>query len=170
MIRSQLHPLPVYFDRYMDQCDDVDVHTALRSSLAEIERAPLAEWERIGDRVYAPGKWTIKDILQHIIDTERVFGYRATSFARGDADVPSYDEDAYGREAEAQRRSLNALLDELIALRRCTILQFTSFTPHMLARIGNGFKGPYSVHDIGFVIPGHQRWHFGIIRDRYMPL
>lgn len=170
MIRSALHPLPNYFDRYINKTDDVDLMTALRTSLTELEQAPVAEWALLGDRVYAPGKWTVKDILQHLIDTERVFSYRATAFARGDADQPSYDEDTYAREAHASDRTLNDLLEELIALRRSTILQFRSFTPTMLDRMGNGFKGPYSVRDIGFILPGHQRWHFDVIRERYLPL
>jgi DinB superfamily len=170
MTRSQLTSLPVYFDRYINMADDVDVHAALRTSLHELEHAPLAEWRRVGDRVYAPGKWTIKDILQHVIDTERVFSYRATSFARGEADVKGYDEEIYGQNAEAQQRSLEDLLEELVALRRSTILQFKSFTTGMLERQGNGFKGPYSVHAIGFILAGHQRWHWGVIKERYQHL
>jgi hypothetical protein len=170
MKRSQLNPLPTYFDRYINKTDDVDLHTALRTSLTELEHAPVGDWLRIGDRVYAPGKWTVKDILQHLIDTERVFSYRATAFARGDADQPSYDEDAYARAADATDRELQDLLDELIMLRKCTIAQFRSFTGAMLDRKGNGFKGPYSVRDIGFILPGHQRWHFEVISERYAPL
>jgi DinB superfamily len=168
--RSQLSPLPAYFDRYINRVDDVDVHTALIISLDELEHTPLHDWKRIGDRVYAKGKWTVKDVLQHVIDTERVFSYRATSFARGEAEVKGYDEDAYARQAEASRRSLNDLFDELISLRRSTMHQFRSFTTAMLQRQGQGFKGFYSVHDIGFILAGHQRWHFGIIEERYVPL
>lgn len=145
----------------------MDVHTALRTGLDELEHAPVDDWERIGDRVYAPGKWTVKDILQHLIDTERVFSYRATSFARGEADVKGYEEDDYARMAQATQRTLSDLLEEAIALRRSTILQFRSFTPEMLQRRGQGFKGSYTVHDIGFILAGHQRWHFGIIQERY---
>ncbi|MFZ1688136.1 MAG: DinB family protein [Flavobacteriales bacterium] len=170
MTRSQLHPLPAYFDRYINKTDDVDVATALETGLAELDLAPIGDWERIGDRVYMPGKWMVKDILQHLIDTERIFSYRATAFARGDANVPSYDEATYGHRAAAARRTLGDLHDELMALRRSTIHQFLSFTQEMLQCQGNGFKGPYAVHDIGFIIPGHQRWHFGIIKQRYLPL
>jgi hypothetical protein len=168
LTRSQLQPLPAYFDRYIDQCDDVDVHTALLIALDELEHAPLDEWQRIGDSVYAPGKWTIKDILQHLIDTERVFSYRATSFARGEAEVKGYDEEHYGREARATRRRLIDLHEESLAVRRSTIHQFRSFDETMLLCVGQGFKGPYSVRDIGFILAGHQRWHHRIIQDRYV--
>ena len=170
MTRSQLTPLPDYFDRYINMADDVDVLTALATSLTELENAPLDDWKRIGDRVYAPGKWTVKDILQHIIDTERIFSYRALAFARGDRDAPSYDEDTYGREANAITRSLEDLLAEAIAVRRSTVLLFKTFHTTVLQRTGNGFKGPYSVHDIGYILAGHQRWHFRVIEEQYMPL
>ena len=170
MTRSQPHPPPAYFDRYILKCDDVDVHTALRISLDELEHAPLEDWERIGDRVYAPGKWTIKDILQHVIDTERVFSYRATAFARGQAEVNGYDEDAYAHAALAHRRTIADLHEEAIALRRSTMLLFRSFDATRMERTGQGFKGPYTVHDIGFILAGHQRWHFDIIEERYLPL
>ncbi|MBK8344672.1 MAG: hypothetical protein IPL12_16085 [Bacteroidetes bacterium] len=80
MIRSELTPMPVYFDRYINKNDDVDVITAIHKSIHELENAPLSQWVQIDDKVYAPGKWTIKDILQHMIDTERIFSYRATAF------------------------------------------------------------------------------------------
>lgn len=170
MKRSELQPLPAYFDRYINKNDDVDLMTALRTGLTELEHAPIHEWSRIGDRVYAPGKWTVKDILQHLIDTERVFAYRALAFSRGDADQPSYDEDTYARLAEAGRRSLEELQAELIIVRHGSIALFGSLTEAMRDRVGNGFKGPYSVRDIGFILPGHQRWHVDVINERYLPL
>lgn len=170
MTRSQLQPLPAYFDRYILRTDDVDLITALGAGLDELQRAPWQDWQRIGDRVYAPGKWTVKDIVQHLIDTERIFSYRATAFARGDAEVRWYDEDAYANAGQGRLRGLLDMVDELVAVRQSTIHQFRSFTPDMLARTGNGFKGPYSVRDIGFLIPGHQRWHFAVIAERYVPL
>lgn len=170
MTKSQLSPLPVYFDRYINMNDDVDVITAITNSITELKQAPVDLWNQIGEKVYAPGKWTIKDILQHMIDTERIFSYRATAFARGDMDVKSYDEDKYAGAAEASQRSIDSLLEELIAVRTSFLFQYQSFTVAMLKKTGNGFKGSYSVHDIGFIIPGHQRWHFGIIQERYAAL
>ena len=169
MKRSDI-TLPEYFDRYINLTDDVTVMESLHSSLAELQKAPMDIWKNIGDKVYAPGKWTIKDILQHLIDTERVFCYRALSFARGESEVKSYDEDAYARMAGASMRSLDDLMEEAIAQRKSTIHLYNSFTPEMLARIGMGFKGPYSVHAIGFIFGGHQRWHFRVIEERYVVL
>ncbi|MFM9984261.1 MAG: DinB family protein [Flavobacteriales bacterium] len=169
MKRSEIN-LPEYFDRYIALTDDVAVMDSLLTSLVELQNAPLEVWKKIGDAVYAPGKWTVKDILQHLIDTERVFGYRALSFARGEKEVKSYDEDAYARVARANQRSLEDLLEEAIAQRKSTIQLFSNFTSEMLARTGMGFKGEYSVHAIGFIFGGHQRWHFRVIEERYGPL
>jgi len=170
MTRSQLTPMPVYFDRYINLTDDVPVLTSLETSLKELETAPIDNWTALGDRVYAPGKWTVKDLLQHIIDTERVFCYRALSFARGDREVRSFDEDLYAAAARADKRSLEDLMDEAVLVRKASLALFRSFTDDVLAKTGKGFKGDYSVHAIGFILAGHQRWHFKVIEDRYFPL
>lgn len=167
MTRSQLNPMPEYFDRYINMADDVTLTEALQLSLQELENAPVGEWKAVGDEVYAPGKWTIKDILQHLIDTERVFSYRALSFARAETEVKPFDEENYGKMANANCRTIEDLMEEAVALRKATILLYKSFSPEMLNRAGIGFKGPYSVHAIGFIFAGHQRWHFKVINERY---
>ncbi len=170
MIRSQINPLPVYFDRYITLADDVDVHTALKTGLFELENAPVEKWKQLGNKTYAPNKWTVKDILQHLIDTERIFSYRALAFARGENTAPSYDEENYGKMAEANRRTVEDLHLEAILVRKSTIKLFESFSTEMLGRVGIGFKGEYSVMAIGFIFPGHQRWHFNLIEEKYFPL
>lgn len=170
MTRSQLTPMPEYFDRYINMTDDVTLMESLQISLLELENAPAGKWKAIGDEVYAPGKWTIKDILQHLIDTERVLCYRALSFARGEKEVKPFDEDNYGKMANANSRTIEDLLEEAIALRKSTIHLYKSFSPGMLNSVGIGFKGEYSVHAIGFIFPGHQRWHFKIIEEKYLTL
>lgn len=164
------NPLPNYFDRYILMNEDVELLTALDISLKELESSPVEKWLAIGNGVYAPGKWTIKDILQHLTDTERVFSYRATAFSRGEQKVASFDEELYAKNAEANYRTLEDLLNEAIAVRKSTIYLFKSFSPEMLNRVGIGFKGEYSVQSIGYIIPGHQRWHFKIIEEKYVPL
>ncbi|MBK9735490.1 MAG: DinB family protein [Saprospiraceae bacterium] len=171
MIRSQLNPMPEYFDRYILMADDVTLSEALKTSLDELKNLPLDLLQSIGDQVYAPGKWTIKDIFQHLIDTERVFAYRALAFSRKETQkMISYDEDLYAKNAFAHRRSLVSLVDELITVRKSFIQMFESFTPEMLMLMGLGFKGPYSVLSIGFITAGHQRWHMRVIEQKYYPL
>ncbi len=171
MKRSQLDHLPEYFDRYINKCDDVDILEAIRISIDELDRFPVDKWKTLGDHVYAPGKWTVKDILQHLIDTERVFTYRALAFARGEAAVlPSYDEDSYAALAATSNRTLEDLVEELRLVHLSFLKMFSSFSEEALRRMGTAFKGTYSTASIGFCMPGHQRWHMAILEERYAPL
>lgn len=171
MKRSQLTPMPEYFDRYINLCDDVELSAALQTSIDELDLSFIEKCELLGDKIYAPGKWTVKDILQHIIDTERIFCYRALAFARGEsARLPSFEEDDYAKNANANGRSVKDLMEELKLVHESTKLMYQSFTPEMLKKEGMGFKGMYSVASIGFCIPGHQRWHINVIAERYFPL
>lgn len=171
MKKSDLNPMPEYFDRYINLCDDVSLTDAFQTSINEVNSFPVKDWEKIGNKVYAPGKWTIKDILQHIIDTERIFSYRALAFSRGEpAQLPSFDEDVYAAAANATGRDLNEIIAELRTLRESTRMLFNSFSDEMLLKKGMGFKGEYSVASIGFCMPGHQRWHLKVIEEKYMPL
>ncbi|MBD2701344.1 DinB family protein [Spirosoma sp. BT702] len=171
MTRSQLNPMPVYFDRYINLCDDVTLPEAIQTSLDELDQFPLETWKALGDKVYAPGKWTVKDILQHLIDTERIFGYRALSFARGESQrMPSFEEDVYALAAQSSTRSMESLVDELRTVHLSFLSLMKSFTPDMLQKAGMGFKGEYTVAAIGFCMPGHQRWHMNVLKERYYPL
>jgi DinB superfamily len=168
MKRSQLFPMPEYFDRYINKCDDVEILDAIQTSIDELDKAPIEKWKALGDKVYAPGKWTVKEILQHLIDTERVFAYRTTAFARGDEQAMlSFDEELYGKNGAANTRTIEDLIEEMKILRQSFLLLYKSFTNARLQKIGNGFTGKYSVAAIGFIIPGHQRWHLQILEEKY---
>lgn len=169
MRKSEINPLPAYFDRYINQCDDIDLLDALQVSIDELKQFPVEQLEAAADFRYAPGKWTVKDILQHLIDTERIFTHRALAIARNElASLPSFSEDEYAKEAAAQTRSIQSLISELINTHQSLKDLYQSFTPSMLARTGKSFTGEYSVAAIGFTMAGHQRWHFKIIREKYV--
>ena len=172
MRKSDIQLTPDYFDRYINITDDVTYLEALEISLRELEDAPLEKWKALGEKVYATGKWTIKDILQHYIDTERVFSYRITAIARGDKQqMTPYDEEIFAKNALANRRSLDELYEELLLIRKGTIAMFKSFTPEMLHQSGNGFNGmKYCPLSLGFMLAGHQRWHFRVLEEKYYPL
>lgn len=172
MKKSDIKLMPDYFDRYINLTDDVSYMEALETSLQELEQAPLEKWQALGEKVYAPGKWTIKDILQHYIDTERVFTYRITAIARGDKQkMTPYDEEIFAKNALANRRTLTELYKELLLVRKGTIAMFRSFTPDMLHQSGNGFNGmKYCPLSLGFMLAGHQRWHFRVLEERYYGL
>ncbi len=172
MRKSDIKRMPPYFDRYIDLAEEVPLLEALELSLHELHSVPILKWKQIGDKVYAPGKWTLKDILQHFIDTERVFVYRITAIARGDKQkLNPYDEAEFAKNTAAHHRTLEDLLDELILVRRGTIAMFKSFTADMLHQQGNGVKGMYYCPlSLGFMLAGHQRWHFNTIQQKYYPL
>ena len=171
MKRSAIVPMPDFFDRYINLVEDVPVVEALQARSQVFPAADMQKIYALGDKVYAPGKWTIKDVVQHITDNERIQAYRALRFARNDASVlPGYDEEPYAKEARAERRSLEALLEEFEATRRSNILLFRSFTEEMLLRKGICFGKEMSVLALGFVLAGHQEHHVRVVRERYFPL
>jgi DinB superfamily len=172
MKKSDIKKMPEYFDRYINLTDDVTYSEALEISLKELENLPIEKWKALGNKVYAPGKWTAKDLLQHLIDTERVFAYRMTAFSRKDTQkMLSFDEDLFAKNAHANRRTIEDLMDELILVRKNFIALYKSFTPEMLLLSGKGYNGAsYSVLSMGFMIPGHQRWHFNVMEERYFTM
>ena len=163
--------MPEYFDRYINLCDDAELLAAIQISIQELKDLPMEKLVALGHKVYAPGKWTVKDIFQHLIDTERIFTFRALSFARGEQKpLPSYEEGEYAAAADANHLSIERLVFELQLVHQSFFTMYENFTPEMLTRNGKSFKGEYSVASIGFIMPGHQRWHMNVIKERYLPL
>jgi len=117
---------------------------------------------------YADGKWTIKEIIQHLIDTERVFCYRALCFARKDkVELPGFNQDDYLESSEVSARSKGDLIGEYKAVRMATNTLFSSFTNQMLLQIGVASNSPLSVRAAGHIIIGHETHHCNIIKERY---
>jgi hypothetical protein len=117
---------------------------------------------------YAEGKWTVRDVIGHMCDTERIMSYRALRIARGDATpLPGFDEVAYGNLAGAARRDWGGLLDELITVRSATIQLFRNFDQEAWQRRGVSNGAPISVRALGHIIVGHERHHLDILQSRY---
>ncbi|NNL82280.1 MAG: DinB family protein, partial [Winogradskyella sp.] len=113
--------------------------------------------------------WTIKDILLHLIDTERVFSYRALRIARGDSTpLPGFDQDLYVENALARNRTMTSLIEEYKSLRQSTLTLFKTFTPEMLISTGTASDSAISVRAIGYILSGHENHHKIIIEDRYL--
>lgn len=164
--------MPAYFDRYINQVpDDLDIVPAIQKSILDVYQLDKDKINALGDRVYEPGKWTIKEILLHIADCERVFLYRALRFARKDATVlPGFDENLFTENSGANDRSLESLLEELVAVRQGTLAFYKNLTDGQLLSTGHTFNTELSVLSVGFTIVGHQIHHFRIIEERYFPL
>ena len=121
------------------------------------------------DYAYAPGKWTIKEVVPHLIDAERIFIYRAVCFARKDpGPFPSFDENAYADNSKAGRRSWDVLVEELRLVRGSSKLLYDSFDEEQLESGGISSNHPSYVRGIGYILLGHATHHMNLIKERYL--
>src|SRR5947208_1540869 len=128
---------PGYFRVYLDQVKEKELTQAFTNQAVVIKDFLPSITEEKSMFAYAPGKWTLKEMLQHIIDAERVFGYRALCFARKETAVlPSFDENEYAAASQGNNRTWQSLIEEFIAVRKSHLLMYNSFTPEMLTSIG----------------------------------
>ena len=171
MKKSDVFRKPSYFDRYIDQTPDIDLSEAFQQSIDTIDALDLDLLRRLGDQVYAPGKWTVRDIFQHITDTERIFDYRALRFSRNDqTPLPGFEEDDYARYADANRRPLEDIIAEMRQVRIGSQMLFESMSEAALQRTGVMFNSEVPVLAVGFTLIGHQVHHFGVMKERYFSL
>lgn len=159
----------LYYKHYIDLADGLNIIDGLTNGMHEtiafIESVPSQKLEYR----YEEGKWTIKEIIRHIIDTEKIFAYRALRFARKDpTPLPGFEQDDYIVPAYANALDLKSLLEEYKTNRLSTISMFSNFTETMLTEIGKASKNPLSVRAAGFIISGHEIHHCNVIRDRYL--
>lgn len=171
MTKAALPAMPAFFDRYINLAPDFDLLDALRQTATIDNLIDRNTLDALGDQRYAPGKWTMRDIVQHLIDTERIMTYRALRIARADqTPLPGFDENSFAELADASHRSLADLCTEYAELRRSTLQLFGSFTNEMLLRSGTASDKTISVLALGFVLVGHPMHHANIVRERYVPL
>ncbi|MBK8610809.1 MAG: DinB family protein [Chitinophagaceae bacterium] len=160
---------PAFFKKYVDTVPEEDLPTAFANQLPVITALLNNITEEKSNYAYAPGKWTLKELLQHMIDTERLFNYRALCFARKETvSLPGFDEDAYAANSNANARNWNHMLEEFMAVRRSTELLFTSFSPAMLELSGTSNNNRATVISLGFITIGHVYHHKNIIQERYL--
>jgi hypothetical protein len=157
-----------YFKTYTNLVADVPLDKLLVTET----KASLEFWRAIRasetEKGYAPGKWTLKEMLQHIIDTERVFQYRALTFAREEsAALPGFNHDEYVVQSEANARAWSSLVEEWHALRLSTQLLFGSFTQEQLAKAGTANNKPFTVAACGYILAGHEKHHRQVAAERY---
>lgn len=156
----------------IDELPGDDVVGVLERTREEVRRAfGRFEDAAVAGVRYAPGKWTIKDILQHLVDDERSYAVRALAIARGDErPQPGFDENLWARHARAEERPVAALLAEYEAVRASTLAMFASLPAKAWERRGVSNGDPVTVRGLGFQIAGHEWHHVRIVRERYLPL
>jgi uncharacterized damage-inducible protein DinB len=160
---------PPYFANYISLVDVDSVIEAIeRHSLNILNFFKSIPAEKVAYR-YAPGKWSIKEMLQHIIDTERIFAYRALSIARHDkTPLPGFDENSFAAASNADARTWESLLQEFEAVRKSTDLLLQSFTSDHLQQSGTTNEHTNTTLAISFMIFGHMLHHINILKERYL--
>jgi hypothetical protein len=168
-IRPSADEYAPFYAGYVAQVPEGDIVEALIGG-AEIAAALLSDVdEATASKAYAPGKWTLKEVVLHCADAERIFSYRALRFARGDAtNLPGWDEKAYTPMSGAAVRPLESVLDELESVREATVTLFANLPSEAWTRRGKANNYDVSVRALAWITTGHLLHHLGVIQDRYL--
>jgi len=169
-VRPQSNEYAVPFKKYIDVVPDGEPIRILEDQLADWKRVLAPLGEEAGNFRYAPEKWSIKEMLGHVVDAERIFSYRLLRIARGDkTPLPGFEQDDYIKTANSSNRQLAGLREEFEAVRRASILLAGSLDEQALQRTGTASNNPISARALLFIIAGHDRHHFTILRQKYIP-
>ncbi len=170
---SPPRPLPgdynEYYQKYMDLLPDTDILQFMEEQGEAAARYFAGISEDQADIRYAPGKWSIREVVGHVSDTERVFAYRALRFSRGDdTPLPGFEQDLYVKNGAARDRSLSSLAEEFHQLRISNVRLFRGFTAEMWQRHGMASEARLTVGAIPFVMAGHLQHHLNMIQQDYL--
>ncbi len=158
-----------YFSRYIDLVPGNELIETLNNAKLAFNQLLMACTEEKSDLAYAEGKWTVKQLIAHIIDVERVFNYRILRIARENAPtISGFDHDEWAKKNKAEHRSLAEMLEEFNAVRTATIQLFKSFSEDDFTRMGTANNGPLSIRAAGFIVVGHQMHHSAILKEKYL--
>ena len=167
MNQPQIHEYPQWALNYISQVEG-DVLAILEKQATDFPNFIKNLIDK-GDHAYAPGKWTIKELIGHMIDTERILVYRLTCFARGEAaSLPGFEEDDYVANAHFNDRDLFSMAEEFSLMRKSHMYLIHSFNDDELGRIGLANDKQISVRAIVYVLAGHVIHHTKIIKERYL--
>ena len=159
---------PPFFATYVDKVPEGDILQQLSNQIEDMRHCFGALTPEQAEYRYAPGKWSLKDILGHLADGERIFAYRALRFARSDrTNLPGFDQDTYVTSGEFQNRSVGSLLDEFILQRQANIILFSSMDEDTLARSGMADGKDITVQSILYIQVGHIIHHIQVVKVRY---
>lgn len=158
-----------YYTNYIALVKENELTGAFAAQQHLIDDFLASIQEESGNYAYETGKWSVKELLLHVIDTERVFGYRAMCFARGEKQsLPGFDENEYAAASKANKQSLKDIVNQLKLVRASTIALFGSFDEEQLAAGGRANNNPLTVNSAGFIILGHLYHHVNILKERYL--
>ena len=169
MERPNNNEYAAYFETYVSLVPESDIVSAMRNQADELREIFSQISDDKGLYRYAEGKWTIKELLGHLIDGERVFAYRALRFARADkTPLPGFDQDPYVENANFNNVKLSDLLEEMLSLRNANTLFFNNLSDEAWTRTGISSDHEISVRAIAFIIVGHIRHHVKVLKEKYL--
>jgi hypothetical protein len=168
MARPSIDQYPPFYETYVKLVPEENILSALSYSMQQLKQDLSLIGIDKADYAYGPDKWTVKQLLQHAIDAERIFSYRALCISRGELQsLPGFDENAYAEIGVARNRHLKDMKEEMLTLRLSTIQLFQGFDIDMLLRTGLSNQKSISVLALGYIIIGHWRHHAGVLQARY---
>lgn len=157
-----------YYQEYIEQVGPGEILEILKDQMHETYTLINSLTAKQAGYRYAEGKWTVKEVLGHMIDSERIFAYRGLCFARNETKpLPGFDQDAYVEDGNFNDRSTQSLGDEYFSLRNATIVLFDSFSEETLLKRGTANDATFSVRSLAYIIAGHERHHLNVLRDKY---
>ncbi|MFI5220572.1 MAG: DinB family protein [Bacteroidia bacterium] len=167
--RPDENEYPEYFGSYISKISGDDLFKIFDDAHGQMTRVVVSLPEEKLNYRYAEGKWSIKEIIGHLIDTERVMSYRALRFARFDnTPLMGFEENDWAKVSNASARIFDDLIDEFNLVRASTIMLFKSFDEKMISSSGEANKKQMSVRAIGYMIAGHELHHLSVIKERYL--
>ena len=168
ILRPAANESAPYYHGYIDQVKYDDAMEGLEvqyfTAIEFFKSIPEEKW----DYRYQDGKWTIKEVILHVIDAERIFAYRALRIARNDATpLPGFDQDIYVPESNAENRSANSIIEEYKTVREATHSLFINMSNEAISRIGTASDNPISPRALAWILLGHEQHHISVIKERY---
>jgi len=168
-MRPQANEHHPYFSRYIDLVPEEDIVGAMEAQARDTAALLAGVGEEKAAFRYAPKKWSVKQVVGHVTDAERVFGYRLLAIARGETQsLPSFDEGDYMRAANFDDRPFADLVDELAAVRHATLLMLRGLSDEAWTRIGTANNAATSARAVAYTLLGHERHHVKVLRERYL--
>lgn len=169
MSLQQLEKVPSFYHNYINQVPEENLDAAFAKHTNDLVAFLKSISEQQWEHRYAPDKWSIKEVVQHLIDSERIFCFRALSFARKEEqELPGFKENEYAAASKADRRNAEDLIEEMHLVQQCSAKLFASFDEEQLQEKGVANKKQIFVEAIGYIIIGHCRHHAQIIKERYL--
>ena len=169
MERPQPGDYAEYYQQYIERVPDGPIIEILEQVHRETQEFIQGIDEEKSEYRYAEGKWSIKEVLIHVIDTERIMGYRALTFARGDkTELPGFDQDIYGFNSGAKDRTIKDIAQEMGIVRNASISLFKNFSDEMMAMDGIGNNNKVTVNSVAYLLVGHELHHMNVIREKYL--